>query len=216
MLNYMMACYAVFLATGHTLRARSIKSASIKTYLHNAATFIMRFDNVDRDACKALNDSKLCPPIAQVINECKSFEEIPERREPFTLAMLHLHLEKTCHLPDDCYKVVLQDWFIAGIHGGYRQAEWCQEQGGGALGMEKPSPRHNQQALAFTRRDITFFGKNKKQLSWAQAFANPASIQQAEVRHEWQKNGDKGETKVLNRNNKKPHNFAVRAWLRIC
>ena len=120
-LNYVMACYAIFLATAHTLLARSIKSALIKTYLHNAAIFIIRFDNIDHDACKALKDSKLCPqePVAQVIYKCKCFEKIPERREPFTLSMLHLHIEKTCNLPKDCYRVVLGDWFVVGIHGGY-------------------------------------------------------------------------------------------------
>ena len=44
-----------------------------------------------------------------------------------------------------------------------------------------------QQALAFTRRDIIFFSKNKKQLSYTQDFSNPASVQQVKMRHEWQK-----------------------------
>ena len=50
MLNYAMACYAIFLAMGHSLRCRSFKSNTIKIYLQNAATLITRFDSIDRVA----------------------------------------------------------------------------------------------------------------------------------------------------------------------
>ena len=33
-LNHMMACYAVFLATGHTMAQRQIKAFAIRNYLY--------------------------------------------------------------------------------------------------------------------------------------------------------------------------------------
>ena len=74
-----MQCYTIFLATGHTLRARIIKISYIKVYLHNAKRFIMVFDIINCDTHKALGKYKLCYLVVQVICECKSFENILEQ-----------------------------------------------------------------------------------------------------------------------------------------
>ena len=126
MLNFAMACYAVFLATGHSLRCRSIRSDTIKIYLHNAATFVSRFDAKDRDARKKEGETKLCPAVAAVIGIVKRYEDMKNRREPFTLGMLHLLLSKVYFFSDDSSKAALADWFTIGLHGGYRRAKWCQ------------------------------------------------------------------------------------------
>ena len=119
MLNFAMACYAVFLARGHSLRCRSIKSDTIKIYLHNAATFVSRFDTVDRDARKKEGETKLCPPVASVVGIVKRYEDMKNRREPFTLGMLHLLFSKVYFISKDSCKAALANWFTVGIHGGY-------------------------------------------------------------------------------------------------
>ena len=88
--NFAMACYADFLARGHSLCCRSIKSDTIKIYLHNAATFVLRFNTVNCDARKKEGETKLCPPVASVVGIVKKYKEMKNRREPFTLGMLHL------------------------------------------------------------------------------------------------------------------------------
>ena len=49
-MNFVMACYATFLATGHTLQSKSIKADTIQKYLSDAKTFIQKFDLIKRDA----------------------------------------------------------------------------------------------------------------------------------------------------------------------
>ena len=90
MLNFAMECYVVFLARGHSLCCQSIKSDTIKIYLHNAATFVSRFDTVNRDARKKEGETKLCPPVASVVGIVKKYKDMTNCREPFTLGMLHL------------------------------------------------------------------------------------------------------------------------------
>ena len=82
--------------------------------------------------------------------------------------------------------------------------------------MEKPSLHNKQQAQAFTVNDIVFLGKNKWCLTWETAFTSHVSILQVKLCYEWQKNGDHRETKLLNRNDKKPHICSLWVWLRIC
>ena len=41
---YMIAMYAAFLATGHTIALKSIKSRTVKKYLSNIAKFLQNFD----------------------------------------------------------------------------------------------------------------------------------------------------------------------------
>ena len=215
MLNFAMACYAVFLATGHSLRCRSIRSDTIKIYLHNAATFVSRFDAKDRDARKKEGETKLCPAVAAVIGIVKRYEDMKNRREPFTLGMLHLLLSKVYFFSDDSSKAALADWFTIGLHGGYRRAEWCQEKGNEEVGQEEKSPKDDSQPLAFTLSDLTFLGKNKRKLNLQAAMRHPASIMQIKVRHKWQKNGEHGQKKVMNRNKKKPKICPVEALIRI-
>ena len=183
-----MASYAVFLATGHTLQARSIKGESTNVYLHNVATFVVMFDTIDHWLWhpQSVRQFQTVLSGSASTTQYKRFEEIPERQKPFTLAMLHLHKERLYNLPKDCYRVALRCWFVIVIHSGYRQAECCQEQSCGALGMEKPSPQNGQQALAFTPHDIVFLGKHKQRITWATAFTIPNSILQVRVHHEWQ------------------------------
>ena len=52
MLNMTMASYAVFLATGHTIRSQSIKAATILLYFYVAQGFIKKCEPVDRDTRK--------------------------------------------------------------------------------------------------------------------------------------------------------------------
>ena len=49
MMNLTLACYATFLATGHTLQSKSIRADTIKKYLFEAKTFIQKFDLLQQD-----------------------------------------------------------------------------------------------------------------------------------------------------------------------
>ena len=69
--------------------------------------------------------------------------------------------------------------------------------------------------LAFTLGDIIFLEKNKQKLTLQAALRHPASITQIQVYHKWQKNGEHGQKKVMNRNSKKPTNCPVKALIQM-
>jgi hypothetical protein len=79
--------YAMHLATGNTLLCHQIKSASIKRYVRDIAGFVALLQQ--RDICKVhVLDTKLSPRIQSTFDELKGWEDVPNRREPFTLEML--------------------------------------------------------------------------------------------------------------------------------
>ena len=43
-MNYVVACYAIFLATGYTLQPKSVKADTLQKYLYDAKTLIQKFD----------------------------------------------------------------------------------------------------------------------------------------------------------------------------
>ena len=90
-LNLVMAAYAIYLATGNTIYSQSIRASTISVYLRDAATLISHLDPVeDRDARKMDNGITYIG-IQKILAEVQRTEKIPNRREPYTLAM-HLSL----------------------------------------------------------------------------------------------------------------------------
>ena len=87
MLNFALACYATFLATGHTLQSKSIKAETIQKYLFEAKTFIQKFDLLKRDATFDEDTNKQATCISKVLQEQERFEKLKNRREPYTVAM---------------------------------------------------------------------------------------------------------------------------------
>ena len=86
-LQYTMAMYAYELASGETIQGTKIKSSTIKDYLLAAATLVMRFDKLGRDARKELNCKKLCEAIQKVVAQVKRFEDVPDRVKAYTARM---------------------------------------------------------------------------------------------------------------------------------
>ena len=74
-MNYVMACYATFLATGHTLQSKSIKADTIQKYLFDAKTFIQRFDLRKRDATIDETTNKTASCVSKVINKTKEIRK---------------------------------------------------------------------------------------------------------------------------------------------
>ena len=220
MLNYAMACYAIFLSTGHTLRAKNVKADTIRVYLKDAATLLHQFDDTDRDARKKPGDTKLAYMVTAVLKEVEKFEKVPDRREPFTHVMLRLLKSKCAFDTDDTLQKVLYDWCTVGLQGGYRRAEWCQDRHNYSPGREEYIPESSlrdvaRRVKAFTLSDIQFFDNNGSVLSKKIALAMPKLVVRIGIRHAWQKNGDHGETKYVHRNNTTPVICSVRAWIRI-
>ena len=97
MMNFVLACYATFLATGHTLQSKSIKAETIKKYLFEAKTFISKFDLRKRDVSIDEETNKQAACITKVIREQERFEGLKNRCEPYNIAK-HKALHKRTQL----------------------------------------------------------------------------------------------------------------------
>jgi hypothetical protein len=208
-----MASYAIFLATGHAIRSKSIKGDTISNYLLAASTLISLFDPIKRDARKLDQSDKICDAVTRVIREVKRFEKVPKRCEAYTIAMHRRLFETTRFVSKDCSNAANFDWNGVGLQGGNRRSEWCQDRGSGILTKIELSPIGD--TKAFTLSDITFYARNKVELKLEAAMKQPDSIMHTRVCYTWQKNGDHGLYRWYSRNDKSKYLCSVQCWTRI-
>jgi len=124
-----LACYAMFLSLGCTLRCRSITGATIKTYLKDVAascsTLYFAEHGEERDPRYLPGFDTLAPIIEGVITEHERWAKVPNRREPFTVEMLKQHENdmKLANATNDSLLATLADYYELGLLGGLRVSE---------------------------------------------------------------------------------------------
>jgi hypothetical protein len=129
-MNYVMACYASHLATGHSLSSRALKVGTIRQYLIAAASFVAVFDSVQgRDARKEKGSDSLCPALDKVLKEQKRWEDVPDRGEGWTVGLQLALMTRYEGTPFLGKHQAIIDWFVVALHGGFRRAEWAQDRG---------------------------------------------------------------------------------------
>jgi len=88
--NLQLALYAAHLGAGCSIWCKQIKLAMIQKYINAVASFIGLFGTHPRDPRKANPaDGSFAKLLVAVYQELGQYEEVPNRREPFTLKMLH-------------------------------------------------------------------------------------------------------------------------------
>jgi hypothetical protein len=125
--NMQFAMYALHLATGNTLFCRCIKTATIKKYLLHVASLFWLFGPQQRDFRKSNNnDSGFTPELTKLYCELDRWETVPNRREPFTLEMLHelYSWASKSNVSLDSFLAAFQDWFTIGLFAGLGKSEW--------------------------------------------------------------------------------------------
>jgi hypothetical protein len=97
-------------------------------YLRDVATFLSRFSPVDARYRNA-TDKTIAPIIKAVTDEVIRWENIPDRREPFTLEMWKYLSSSLCPSshPDGIISTIT-DWAGCGLYGGFRNTEWAQNE----------------------------------------------------------------------------------------
>ena len=208
-----MAFYAAFLATGHAIALKSIKSGTVKKYLSDIAKFLQNFDTeTDRNVCKP--KGTIARPIQSITSEMKRFEDMPKRREPWTL-QLQSRLDKICEdeTPDSLIPC-LRNIYGNGLVSGDRRVEILQPSFNRA--PEKPQLNNRDEPYAFMKNDIIFFAANRRSvIPHAKAIKYPTLVFYVQKRYRIQKNGDNGAEKLHARNRKHPHLCNVTHWLAI-
>ena len=129
-------------------------------------------------------------------------------------------LRRLCAEEEDSFREALLPWCCAGLHGGYRGAEWLQKTGKTKLGTHDMTPldpfkQEQPRPKAFIPDDITFFAKGRQRISHSNAIANEGKVLYVQIRHGWQKNGNNGEKKIMKKNFLRPDCCPVNAWLDI-
>ncbi|KAG7345240.1 hypothetical protein IV203_032771 [Nitzschia inconspicua] len=213
-LNYVFACYAAHLGSGHTLSRRNIRSDTIRNYLYAAATLVQMFHPEGLDPRKEKGLHAICPSIDKVLKELRRWENIPDRREPYTVAMQLLFCSKATSSDPNSKVSALCDWFSVILQAGGRRCEWAQPS---HISDFQRTPEQNVRGdpAAFCIDDITFFRPGKRSLRLDDALADPNLPAIVAVCFRVQKNGAHGKTKLFTQNTHDPSLCVVRRWLSI-
>ena len=195
---YTFALYAVHLATGSNLTNAALTSSTIRTYLRNAADFLLAARG-GVDPLRVLSSDKgYAPPIAAVMKEIQRWETKADKRDPFTIAMWEWLDNAARDADDTSLEAALRDWTGVGLHAGLRLGEWAQPKS--HQGNPKKAPHKNLfgDPAAFCRDDIEFYTAYKRKVPFHEAVhLPPGTITRATIRYRTQKNGQHGERTVF-------------------
>jgi hypothetical protein len=196
------------------LQCKSIKSGTIKMYCLNVATFVSLFDPQRRDPRYATPSSKtMAFPLTKVFLEFARWEVMPNRREPYSLAMQACLHELAKSQPPDTIAPVLWNWFLTMLQAASRRGEWAQPLG--RYNLTKPDLNFKGAKIAFTLANVQFMLVGKRRCSILHALANRRVVAHYELEWDTQKNGMNGESKLFSRNHDRPDLDCVDAMLTI-
>lgn len=192
-----LALFALHLGSGATLLCKAIKAATIRQYLADVGTVLRRLDRDQRDFRRDRDsDPRLATTITAVLKELERWEQMPNRREPFTLEMLALLQQQAQMLPPDGILQALGDWFLIGLLLGLRRGEWAQPRANVLLGTQQRNQFGDTQA--FTINDFRFESSTRQRFVGAAALsADPTTLVKLFVKFRTQKNGCNGEERLV-------------------
>jgi hypothetical protein len=200
--QYQMAMYAMHLSAGHTIQCKSIKGATIEQYLLAVASFIAQFSGTDfrKDRPTDVHMGRI---LAPVLRDIKSFDTIPDRREPYDPPMhLVARLLAAQTQPNELV-CALTDGFEQGYCAGYRLSEWAQP----ARFSDPMSPQLNHlvdapiRTRAIVPDDLRVLTTTRHSASGLAILAyQPSHIAKMWVKWRTQKNRQNGEEKLFARN----------------
>ena len=205
-----MAVYVAHLATGSTIYCRSIRAGSTGLYLRNISSFFLRFPRwspselFHNDPGYYLaHDTEMAPPIRKVIAECKWWDKVPDRCEPFTLAMWDFLDEYADKQGPGSIWAACRDWFGCALYGGFRLTEWAQDDAHPSPTVPVMAP--NGSPRAFSLNDIEFLDGHCRPVDMIDALSRPgASLDRCRMDYSWQKNGEHGETRLYTKSLSRP------------
>ena len=208
-----MTMYAAFLATGHAIALKSIKSGTVKKYLSDIVKFLQNFDS-KTDCNVYKTNGTIAYPITCITKELKQYKDVPNQREPWTL-QLQTWLEKLCEDEQlDGLVSATRNFFGNGIIAGDRRCKWGQP--GFNYNLETPQLNNRGTPYAFMIGNIIFLGPDRSIINpQTSAIQHPQIVFFVDKTYQLQKNGDNDITKLLARNTSYPHLCPVKHWLTI-
>jgi hypothetical protein len=197
-----LGMYALHLGSGNSLLCKSLTSDTIIKYVRNVAEFLLKFSHNGRDyRFLRPNDKLYHPLLSKVFSSLRKWDEMPNRREPFTLELLS-HIQKTNKANKEGFASLassLADWFEIGLFAGNRLSEWAQPCG--RSDPDNPqtheSGKYDGDTVAFCIGDMRAQSANGTLIGGADILSFPVE-QIAKIWCCWrtQKNKDNGEEKL--------------------
>ena len=201
--NYLLACYAVSLVKGDTIRGRILRHKTIKKYLDAAVKLFVRRGIADPR--KAV-DTDL---VKIILDAVKQYEAVDARRAMISDEMIVDILRRAAKNHPDSLTAALADWIVLGQYTGFRLSEWAQE-----VCSAYARVGHTSDASAMTRDDFVFKGPNGRTLD-QHRLPTFEDIESVDIFWRHQKNGDNGEDIEYTRNRQHPQLCGVAAAFRI-
>ena len=200
--NYFLACYAVSLIQGHTIKGAYIKHSTLKEYVKEALAI---FDE------RGISHSSKPDFLATINKAHSSYENVPNRRRMITDGMMEWLIKKAKQSPIDSELRAIVDWIIVGRYTGFRSSEWCQET---QTNYARIKGWPGEPSLAMTRSDFTPLGERERRITKTEDL-NTDTVRYLSCRWRHQKNGDNGEEITFSGDTANREYCIVAAGLRI-
>ena len=104
---------------------------------------------------------------------------MPNRREPYTVAMHSVLCRRARDSPPNELLSALSDWFGAMLQAGGRLSEWAQPKG--ASELSKVTKNFRGDPKAFCLNDVEFLGDGKRRLSTAFALSHRRQVRYVNI-----------------------------------
>ena len=213
--NFIIACYAVSLVHGETIRYIPIRYATLKGYI--------------AQALECHTQRKLISPkeaeidyIKIITSAVQKYEKMPNRREMIYDSMYHHMIKLRSRYSEshpDCLVVALCDWMFLGRYVGFRKSEWCNDHKTAYTKIDDPEWGSRPDALSLIKEDIQFFSSTGAPVTLPEAALLtrdlPEAIAYVELLIRKQKNNDNYQTLKYNRCTKNSALCPVLAAFRI-
>ena len=219
--NKIVACYAVSLSKGETIKGIEIGSSCLKKYLQEVEKLTgvktRGSPSNPRDVELGIYKRDSIPEVLfNVLKEHERWEGVPRQREPLTRAMVdEFHIQaKGSHL--DSLESVLRDWLTIAIIAGFRKSEWIHD----TTTKTKDGPFHTNidgSVKGFIKSNfrLEFVPTTTKSKNTKIQIRTKGEPNMLKIKWHFQKNGNNNQVISFAANRKEPKNCPVAAVIRI-
>ena len=191
--NYALACYAVSLAQGETLRGSLICSRTLRNYIKSALSFWKRRGLPSPNGA-TYNYIEL------IIKTMEKFENIDKRQYMIYDSMLEWLDSYCASLPRDSAERAALDWIKLGLYTGFHRSEWCQTT---LSNYDRVEELAHKPARAIIASDLTLLGKHQRKFTNASGITRD-QVEHLKIKFRHQKNGDHGEENIYSKDVTQP------------
>jgi hypothetical protein len=215
-IQLVLLLYTWVVSIGYTINNKIVRSATVKEYAIGAAKYLQEVNKTRDSPLVDPNTGQWYQPIQNVIDDHRDWEDIPDRVEPVTIAMIRVMWQQRGKHHQDSQQHTILDHSIGGLSIGARGIEWCQDKvvDRAKANFKRKEGVPNRPVYAFMAGDIEFLDHRQRRITNGAA-ADPSTLGFVRITHRYQKNNQNGE-QVIHAANHDDHQLCiVRAFQRI-